>query len=267
MLPVLRNNKSSKEILNTITQFAGLNRGLNISDNEFSDMVNMTSDYFPVFGNRRKRGIINTLTKPQAVCGGDKLSYIDDDVLYYDSTAVLNLSAGGERELVMMGAYLCVFPDGIVYNTLKGTHESIENEIETSTTVTMTLCDLSGTEYTSSNTYTGTTAPSDTTQYSYWIDTSQPDDVILKMWSDSYQMWTTVATTYVKIASTGIGSGFKDYDSAKFSGITIKGYNNYEFNDTLIIYKATTNYLIVAGLINMEWSQGFSKRGERLIGL
>lgn len=264
MLPALTTTKATKEKLSYITKFGGYNAGLQIEDNEFNDMLNMTNDYYPVFANRKKRGIVNTLTAPQGVAGGDKFSYVDNDKLYYDNSKVLDLSATGEeRQLVMMGAYLCVFPDGVVYNTISRTSETIENSTTASNGVTMTACTLDGTDFTSSNTFIQDTEPTATSTKIYWIDTSNPDEVILKMWSDTYSMWTSVPTTYVKIAATGIGTGFKDYDSATFSGITIKGYNDYEFNDTLIIYKASTDYLIVAGLIDLQHTQSAAVNVKR----
>lgn len=242
--------------LSVITTFNGLNRNLRIGENEFADMQNMTNDYYPAFGNRKQRGIIKTLTNPMGVCGGEKLSYVDDNKLYYDESLVLQLDATDEeRQLVMMGAYLCVFPDGIVYNTIDHTHATIENSKTSTGAITMRMCKLDGTEFTDQNTYIGTTAPSNTTQYPYWLDTSQSDSVILKMWSSTYSMWTSVATTYVKISSTGIGEGFKEYDSVKVSGIRTKGYNDYDFNDTLIVYAADTDYIIVAGLMDLYYQQ------------
>ena len=244
-LPVLKNKKENITVQNS---FLGINKGLHISENEFEDMVNMTNDYFPVLGNRKKRGFVRNLSKPQGICGGDKLVYVDDDTLYYDGQDVVELeNLGIERQIVRMNAYICVFPDGVIYNTIDGSSVTIENS-QTVTSLTMSMTKRDGTAL---NTYTGDTAPSDTTKL--WIDTSS-DPVILKMYSDSYSMWTSVATTYVKLAATNIGKGFKEYDSVKVSGIPIKGYNDYDFNDTLIVYKATDDYLIVAGLIDDVYS-------------
>lgn len=246
---------SKKDQLQVVQQFQGVNKGLHISEGEFSDMKNMSNDYFPVLGTRKKRGIINTLTKPMGICGGDTLIYVDDNKLYIDNSLVLQLDeTNKERQLVRMGAYLCIFPDGLVYNVISHESQSIENTTVTSTTVTMRMCKLDGTEFTNVNTHIGDTEPADKTTQPYWLDTSS-EPVILKMWSDTYSMWTSVATTYVKIASTGIGEGFKEYDSVKVSGITVKGYNDYDFNDTLIVYAADTDYIIVAGLIDLYHTQ------------
>lgn len=256
MLPVLKQTKATQDKLNVITQFGGVNFGLQIGDNECEDMVNMTNDFFPVLANRRKRGIITTLEKPMGVCGGDKLAYVDDNKLYYDSSKVLDLATtNAERQLVMMGAYLCVFPDGVVYNTISKQSETITNSNTTTTAITMSMCKLDGTAFTTNNTFIQDTEPTATSTKIYWLDTSQPDAVILKMWSDTYSMWTSVATTYVKIEATGIGAGFKEYDSVKVSGIKIKGYNDYDFNDTLIVYACGDDYIIVAGLMDLYYTQ------------
>ena len=258
--------KAKKDAINFISQFGGVNKGLNISNNEFEDMQNMSNDYFPVIATRKKRGIIKTLTKCQGVCSGDRLTYIDDDVLYYNDSPVLTLSAGQERQIVRMGAYICIFPDGIVYNTITDEVETIENTVTTTSTVTMRMCKLDGTEFDSDNTHIGDQAPEDPSEKPYWLDTSS-SPVILKIWSDSYSMWTSVATTYVKISSTGIGTGFKAYDSVKFSGLVIKGFNDYDFNQNLIVYAAGEDYLIVAGLIDLYYTQEAEVTAKRELPL
>lgn len=260
MLPNLKSSKDNVTMTNT---FRGVNRGLAIDESEFSDMRNMTNDYYPVLANRKKRGIIRKMTNPQGMLGGKYLVYVDDNKLYYDETYVMQLEElNTERQLVMMGALLCVFPDGIVYNT--NTHEvqSIENTTTSTGTVEMRMCKLDGTEFTDDNTYIGVQEPTDTTKYTYWLDTSGTT-AILKMWSSTYSMWTSAATTYVKITAEGIGKGFKDYDAVTFSGIKIKGYNDYDFNRSLIVYKADDNYMIVAGMIDIYHTQEDQITAER----
>ena len=115
MLPQLNASKDNTTMINI---FRGLNKGLVIQEGEFSDMKNMTNDYFPVMANRRSRGIMKTLTKPQGVLGGQYLAYVDDSKLYYDDKFICDLDQKDvERKMVIVGALLCVFPDGIIYNT------------------------------------------------------------------------------------------------------------------------------------------------------
>lgn len=250
MLPQLTKPSTyTRERAEVVNQFLGLNKGLNIGAGEFSAMNNMTNDYYPVFGNRKKRGIIDVFDNPMGIVGGDKLSYVDDNKLFYNQTYVMDLAESDkERTLVMMGAYLCVFPDGVVYNTITQQSKTIENTRSVSS-FSMSMCKWETWEQ--YEVYTGDTEPQDKTKL--WLDTSSVP-AVLKMWATDYNMWTSVGTTYVKIAATGIGVGFKDYDSVKVSGIPIKGYNDYEFNDTLIVYKATDDYIIVAGLIDKAYT-------------
>lgn len=51
-----------------IGSFGGLNKGLVIGENEFSDMKNMSSDVFPAIAVRKPRGeILKSLSKPHGI--------------------------------------------------------------------------------------------------------------------------------------------------------------------------------------------------------
>lgn len=248
MLPQLsaKNNQ-----IDMITTFMGVNKNNKIDQAEFSDTKNMTNDYFPTLGNRIKRGIIGKLTKPQGMLGGKYISYVDDNKLYYNETFVTDLEeTNAQRQLVMMGAYLCVFPDGLVYNTYTEDISFIENEVTTTVPPTFTLAKLDGSIFDSSNTVTSNTEPTDKTKY--WIDTSMLDTVVIKMYSTTTSMWVSVGTTYVKVESPGIGHGFKAYDAALFENVDHSAniYNGLDFNQTNIIFGAGEDYLIIAGFIN-----------------
>lgn len=233
-----------------IDTFMGLNKQPTIGENEFSDMKNITNDYFPTIGTRKRRGIIRSFTDLRGIIGGDVLSYVDDGKLYYDESYVCDLDSSitSERQLVTMGAYIVVFPDGVIYNTHTGETENIVVE-NTGTTVNMTLCRIDGSPY---DAVAGTTAPQDTTKY--WIDTSS-NPVVLKMYSSNTSSWVSVGTTYVKFSATDIGKGLKAYDAATFSGVDTSSpdiYNNWDFNQSNIIFNCDDDYVIVAGLINSQ---------------
>lgn len=251
------------DALQMISQFLGVNRNLRIRDAEFSDMKNITNDYYPAIGNRRKRGKITTLTKPMGILGGRYISWVDDNKLYYDENYLCDLeSTDKERILVIIGAYLCVFPDGVIYNTYDHTFSNMDNIVETTTNPTFTLCKLDGTNYTSENTITSDTEPEDKTKY--WLDTSA-SPVVLKMYSESLAMWTSISTTYIKIEATGIGVGFKAYDAATLSGCdTDFTYNNYDLNQSNIIYDRGDDFIVVAGLINLVHTNSKPIKVERI---
>lgn len=248
-----------KESVAVLNKFLGFNRNLRISEGEFSDMKNMTADYYPVLGNRRKRGIIGTLTNPKGLFADKYLVYVDDNKLYYDETFVCDLKEehkDKERQFVMMGAYLCVFPDKVIYNTHTYELEEMENVVVTTTPPEFSLCKIDGTVYSSTNTITSATEPTDKETYKYWLDTSEKP-VVLKMWNETSSMWVSVGTTYVKVSAQGIGKGFKQYDAATFEGVDtgIEAiYNDYDFNQSNIIYDAGDDYLIIIGFINMNFT-------------
>lgn len=256
MLPQLNKKSSSITMLNT---FLGVNKNLSILDAEFSDMRNITNDYYPVIANRKQRAIVGTLTKPQGILGGRYLSYVDDNKLYYDEAYVCDLEKSDkERQMVMMGAYLCIFPDGVIYNTDSKTIEKIENEVR-KTGVSISLAKMDGTSYNDENTIWSDKEPENRTFY--WVDTSE-SPVVMKMYSDSLSSWISVATTYIKISGEGIGDGFQAYDAAKFDGFDSgHTYNDMDINQTNIIYAAGNDFLIIAGLID----EGWENQGEVII--
>ena len=250
-LPVFNVKKSGVRMLSA---FGGYNHNEKIADGEFYEMQNLTTDYYPVLGTRPQRGFIRELENPAGIFGCKYLVYVDNDKLYYNEGYVCDLKeayAGQERMFVNMGAYLCVFPDKIIYNTYTNEVEEMENTVTSTENPKFTLCKLDGTKYTDENTYTGSAEP-DTETYKYWIDTSE-NPVVLKMWSETDSMWVSVGTTYVKVEATGIGKGFSQYDAATFKGVDTKIaaiYNDYDFNTSNVIYDAGDDYLIIVGFIN-----------------
>lgn len=247
MLPQLNVKADNMTMIN---QFLGYNHNLVIQDTEFYEMENMSNDYFPVMSNRMKRGIVGQKTNVQAMLGGEFLSYVDDNKLYYDESKVVDLEESNkERQLVKMGAYIVVFPDGVIYNTYDGKTTYIQNKVTTTQNPTFTLCKLDGTAYDSSNTVVGSSEPDDKTKF--WLDTSTTP-VVLKVYGTSFHAWVSVATTYVKVSAPGIGKGFKKDDAATFEGVDKSDaiYNNFDFNQSNIIRDCGDDYLIVVGLIN-----------------
>lgn len=234
---------------NMIGSFLGINQGMNIADNEFADMANMTNDNFPVLTTRAERGVVKSITgKFHGMANNmQKLVWCEGTRLYYDSTPVMDVE-DSDKKFVMMGAWLAIFPDKKLFNTETREIKDIENEVTVSG-ATFTLCRQDGTKYDSESIYTGDTEP-DHDEYTYWIDTSQEGAVVMKLWSDTESQWVSVGTTYVKIEAEGIGVGFKDYDGVKFSGVPDIGYNNYDFNTTSIVYAVDDDSLAVVGFIN-----------------
>ena len=246
-----------------INAFRGYNHNFRIAEDEFYEMENMTNDYYPVLANRKKRAIIDSFEKPTAMAGFKKLVHVDSNKLFYNRNYVCDLPlVDVEREIVMMGAYICVFPDGLIYNTHSEEISYMDNRVETAAPPKFTLCKLDGTKYDENNTVTSAQEPED--KKKYWIDTSS-SPVVIKMYNTNTSMWVSVATTYVKIEAEGIGVGFNQYDAVELSGVDKNEsiYNDYDFNTTNILYDVGDDYLVVVGFINKVFENSQNITVER----
>ena len=115
--------------LQTVGEFRGLNQTLGASDGEFADQKNVSSRYYPAISARKPRSqTLETLTKPNGLLHKNKLFWVDGTICYYDGTQVSGLTVtDSKKQLVGMGAYICIFPDKKVYNTHTGEIISIES--------------------------------------------------------------------------------------------------------------------------------------------
>lgn len=106
-----------KENSRQIGNFLGLNTGTVISENEFADMQNMSSDDFPAISTRKPRGkIIKNLTTPHGLFYKNGLAYVDGTELYYKDKKIADVTST-DKQIVGLGAFLVIFPDKIMYNT------------------------------------------------------------------------------------------------------------------------------------------------------
>ena len=151
-LPELYDEDTSRTSIDT---FLGVNKTPRIGDGEFSDMQNLTSDYFPNLAVRPRRGkpYLPSAKNPRSIS-----VYAGDDGLFYpvyvDEMEVKNergetvknesgepvivtgivlqhvsenkrrwiplgLTKDGDKQIITMGAYLIVLPDMMYVNTKK----------------------------------------------------------------------------------------------------------------------------------------------------
>ena len=239
--------------------FLGLNRREEVNAGEFKDVLNMTNDEYPVLKTRKGWGIAKAGGIGDQVQGAllkKQFAIVRNKFLYYglNDTAINSTPfTSGEKQLVSMGAYVIVFPDGYYYNTEKPSDKGyIERRFNTgSATTSFTLCKQDGTAY--STPTVSSIPPDNPTNGELWIDTNETPHV-LKQWADTSSMWVTIPTVYCKIGSTNIGKGLKMYDSVEISGIVAAG-NPYQsqlefLNGTMIVYDCGDDYIVVAGIID-----------------
>ena len=252
--------------------FTGLDRRPRTSDGAFLAMGNMTGEPWPLLSSRKKRGVVAEIQQPLGLKAMEELAWIDGSTLYYhrEATPINNLSLDADmlpKQMVSMGAYLLIFPDGAYYNTANPMDYGNLNRMYQSPaggTVSYTLCDLDGTAYTGWT--LGDTAPANPQDGALWMDSSGGADV-LNVYGDGE--WTAVTTVYVKISAPGIGAGIADGDSVTVSGVEYGGQEEatreqYQLlNSTHIIQRAEENALVVIGIIDRVYTQTGRIRADR----
>lgn len=162
-----------------IDTFLGVNKAPRIGDGEFSDMQNLTSDYFPNLAVRPRRGkpYLHSAKNPRSIsvyAGDDGLFYpvyVDDMenesgetvtgiVLHHVASEKihkipLGLTSDGDKQIITMGAYLIVLPDMMYVNTKNpDDYGSVSDAVNASTvfpgneyaylTADMVVCDEHG---------------------------------------------------------------------------------------------------------------------------
>lgn len=231
--------------------FAGYNHNLKINDGEFYDTRNLCTDFYPMLANRKLRSTSDIeLTAPQGIIAKDALAYVDNGTLYYNETEtpVTGLKPG-EKKLVGMGAYICIWPDKVYYNTEKADdYGSMEASYSYTGRISYKMCDMFGEEYGEA----AQVKPAEPEDGELWIDI---DNNELKKYSAGNGIWISIPQVYTKITfdtSQGELNGFKDYD-----GVQIEGAHFEELNGSKILYKVRSeegsmDYIVVVGILQTD---------------
>ena len=242
--------------------FRGYNHNLRIADGEFYTMTNLTSDDYPVLSPRRPRGIYASPTKPLGMISKDVLCYVDDGVFVineYNKDNRIDMGLNDEpKTLISMGAYVIIMPDKKYINTKDLTHGNIEAEVSSKADVVFSICKVDGTAY--ENMETGGTAPTSPDNMTIWLDTASTPNV-LKQYSTTTSQWVSIPTTYVKIASAGIGQPFEVGDGVTISGI--KDADLKAFENTMVIQAKGDDYIVVTGIISGVYTQPYKDEKDK----
>ena len=289
-LPSLNELATSRE---NVDVFAGYNHNLRISENEFYDMENLTSANYPVISPRGKRGTYATVSNPQGMVAKDALCYVDGEYFVINQNRInLGLSTKEEdcpKRLISMGAYVIILPkcspDGVLYNhddakwinTANLTeYGSINAHYTNIGSVKFTMCGADGEAYKPD--YIQPNEPEkkdangnkvDMDGGAIWLDTSSTTHS-LKVYSSSSGMWTSIATTYIKITADGIAKDFNQYDGVTISGLKGKVLTESgtggdidpeyakqlaEIDGSFVIWDKDTennNWILIVGLLDKE---------------
>lgn len=254
VLPTLKNEYTNREVTDC---FSGYRHRLRIEAGELYDCKNLSTAHYPLLANRSKRGRVCTLSAPGGLLAKEKLAWVDDGTLYYggEATTLTGLEPG-EKRLVSMGAYICVFPDKRYYNTAdENDCGSMEARYSSTGAVSHSLCMADGSEYKKPT--VSAAAPESPENAELWIDTSGPRQV-LRQWSAALEEWIELSTVYIKLGFSSYGEipkHFKVHD-----GVSIKGSECSEANGEKIIAalgggEEQTDYIVVPGILEEAFTQ------------
>ena len=250
--PTLTEQATTRQIIDV---FGGYNHNLRIGDGEFYDERNLCSDDYPLLTTRRQRGVYASPTNPQGMIAKDALCYVDGSAFVINEKRIeMNLSTAVEdcpKSLVSMGAYVIILPDKKYINTAEVSDRGSMEATYTSTgDVTFSLCTADGGSY--GDVITSAAAPENPANGAYWLDVSGEQHA-LKVYSSATGVWSTVATTYVKISATGIGAQFGQYDGVQLSGIVKNGVK--DLNGSAIVWAKDDDYIVVVGILDASVTQ------------
>lgn len=225
----------------TVQRFGGIERPPQLG--RFEDLENLTSDETPAAATRAPRQRIDLPedTVGCAVAAKEKLAYVLGSVfiaqgasVWYDGQKVAGLRlTRGDKQLVGMGAYLCIFPDKKYFNTVKPTDCGSMEAVLLGESVTLCPCDAEGTPRT------------------YLPANNTPTEGSLRIADGALQRYdgtTWVATpAYVRLTCDASGAGFRAGDTVAVSDVQ----NDLLAGDHLVV-KATSQHLILEGLLEEE---------------
>ena len=250
----------------TISAFGGLNRQLVVADGEFSAMENLTSDHYPVMAVRPGRNAYVSVINPLGLLSKKSLVWISGPDIVFNGERVPNilLSTAEEmlpKQMVSMGALLCVFPDAVYFNTENTADCGSLNASfapATGTSVTYTMTTFSGAQI---DAEVSGTEPESPENGAYWVDISG-DKHSLKQYSASAGMWTTVATTYVKVECPGIGANFSVGDGVRIAGAKYNDPENLTMTEQIgalagshVIRAKTDDSITIVGILDKRFVQ------------
>ena len=260
-LPTLGFEYNEREVTDT---FRGYNHNLKIDEGEFFHTENLTSALFPLLANRKKRGRVALLQAPGGLAAKEKLAWVDGGTLYYggEATPLRNLSPG-EKQLVSMGACLCVIPDKVYYNTADAADfGSMEAVYRSTGAVEFTLCREDGGDY--PRPAVSATAPERPENGALWVDTGEKPHV-LRRWSSLYGEWTaeeSVCTRLRFISEGELPQLFRAGDGVTISGAEAEGVNGEKILCAVGGGEGVLDYAVVTGLLDEALTQ---RQGSVLI--
>ena len=256
--PTLPTTNSTRQMIDV---FRGYNHNLRINDNEFYDMENLASDNYPVLSPRRARSTFMKSGGLTGMISKDVFCYVDGENFVVGEDKI-NMGLSSEpKTLVSMASYVIILPDKKYINTADlSDYGDIEAQKQTTGDTTFSLCKVDGAGY--DKIEFSPTAPQNPKNMDLWIDTSTTPNS-LKQYSESSGMWVSVASTYIKISSVGIGKDFEVGDGVSISGIESTALAS--LNTTMVIQAKGDDFIVVIGILDKVTTQSTPISIKRLM--
>jgi hypothetical protein len=233
-----------------VREFRGLNHNEVISDGQFYDMQNLSSDAYPVLTARKPRTLCKTVASGSRMSAGEHMAWCDGQHFYYNGAQ--KFACAMPDNIVRMGAYFCLFPQGIVYNSHDDTVKNIAETVEATAQLQIypaikKIKPGGGWEISQADYVASETEPLNTSQY--WLDTGNTP-VVLKQYSKDFKIWVSVPTSLLGFSfifnnDLPIGTfaqKFKAGDAVTISGLT---GDLAELNSSFIINEVTLQGFVV----------------------
>lgn len=250
------------------TVFGGYSHQISCAENQFYDMKNMTSKYFPILSPRQNRGIVKNFVNPQGILDKEDLWWIDDKVLYKNGVEQtlegVTLTDESPKTMAKMGAYIIIMPDKVWCNTnnedgkLECGYMENKVKIKMGNEINFEICNAKGRmiDWHDAEYYKTTEAK----EGDYMLDVSTEGKPSMKQYSGTTSMWMSVTSTCLLIRAQGIGKGFEigdgvkiksDYRDASLDNIFVNAENDglYYSVDTYIIDK-TNDSITIPGIFS-----------------
>lgn len=271
--PNVEPNGNTRE---TVNQWLGYNHNFNLSDGEFYDMENLSSDYFPYISPRKIRPVLKVV--PEGIRGilytNGTVCYLYGNKLHYSETEPdeelsLLTDTTSKQSMVKIGANIVFFPAKIYFNTLtkeSGLLEAYAN-FTANERIRFESCTADGTKLTEHHN-ASTTKPESPSEGDYWLDT---ENQMLKVYDADTNQWLEVMGTYLRVSAVDasgndISVGWDDVfaeGDAVFANTYI-----YDVSAGTVIQKATPTYFVIIGMLDAGFSviqSGSDVRFERRV--
>lgn len=255
---VLANRTNLKNSRSLLRAFGGLNETYGCTEAEYASVRNFSARNFPALSTRTPRRKLRSLAGLNGmihlnglvtVCGQD-LAYTPDGAAE-PSVTLTGVLADSKKTLAGIGTKVIIFPDKMAFDTAAGTLEPLGAAWEAgeSDTVTFAPCDAEGNTYTPDKCdATEPETPLDGQVFLKIANLTQPwhSDSTLEVYSEASGNWSVISLDYCLISATGIGAGFKQWDTVTLSGAgTAKSGQWGGLNGELIVYDVGDDWLRV----------------------